>query len=304
MKKLFLFVLVLALFVTPALAGCAKNYTSGLKFSLEGEAYSVTAYKGDEVNVVIPEKYLGKPVTKIGKDVFNKTYIESVSIPASVKVIGDTAFAGCEHLKEVLIADKSQLEQIGASAFYLCPSLESIRIPASLKEIGTGAFSECDSLKTVYLDDIAAWCEVKIGADGSSNQQKPVFYSYGQTPNYNNPYLNTQKDIYNTQTNRTGGASYSGSPLSGAETLYVNGEMVRDIVIPEGVTKISSCSFGGVKNIQSVYIPSSVTMIEGDAFNWFGLSTVYYDGTEEEWNAILTKTANYNASNVKIEFKK
>ena len=92
--------------------------------------------------------------------------------------------------------------------------------------------------------------------------------------------------------------------MSGAENLYVNGELVRDIIIPGGVTKISSYSFRGLKNIQSVSIPSSVTTIEGDAFDWFGLSTVYYDGTEEEWNAILTKTALYNDSGVQIQFKK
>ncbi|WP_044420577.1 leucine-rich repeat domain-containing protein [Metamycoplasma hominis] len=60
-----------------------------------------------------------------------------VTIPDSVKEIGDSAFLGCRNLKEVILNEG--LEKIGAAAFR-STKIESITIPSSLKEIGYLAF--------------------------------------------------------------------------------------------------------------------------------------------------------------------
>ncbi|WP_181817595.1 leucine-rich repeat protein, partial [Metamycoplasma hominis] len=41
--------------------------------------------------------------------------IESITIPGSVKEIGESAFSGCKNLKEVILNEG--LEKIGAKAF-------------------------------------------------------------------------------------------------------------------------------------------------------------------------------------------
>ena len=71
-----------------------------------------------------------------------------------------------------------------------------------------------------------------------------------------------------------------------------------DIVIPseiDGVPVISIGinSFNEYTNLTSITIPSTVTSIDKNAFNGCtALTTVYYTGTEEEWNAINIKYDN------------
>ena len=115
----------------------------------------------DNCNVDIPAtvEHNGKDytVTAIGDEAF-KTYkikLSSVTIPASVKSIGEDAFRSCENLTSVSFAGNSQLETIGDNAFQYCSSLAAITIPASVTTIGGGAFGSCSSLATVSFADNA-----------------------------------------------------------------------------------------------------------------------------------------------------
>ncbi|MFR1982974.1 MAG: leucine-rich repeat domain-containing protein [Christensenellaceae bacterium] len=60
---------------------------------------------------------------------------EQVVLPASLVVIGEGAFAGCDKLKEIFI-------------------------PAGVKQIGRNAFLKCVSLSSVAFEDSAAWTAV------------------------------------------------------------------------------------------------------------------------------------------------
>ena len=57
--------------------------TSGYRFSVSDQ------FRGD---IVIPSSYNGVPVTEIGRSAFRGNYITSVTIPASVRYIGELAF--------------------------------------------------------------------------------------------------------------------------------------------------------------------------------------------------------------------
>ena len=57
------------------------------------------------------------------------------------------------------------------------------------------------------------------------------------------------------------------NPLSYAKKLYLNGELVTDLVIPNDVTVIKRQAFYGFSGFTSVTIPNSVTTIESSAFN-------------------------------------
>ena len=65
---------------------------------------------------------------------------------------------------------------------------------------------------------------------------------------------------------------YWSNPLSYAENLYVNGEIVTDLVIPEGTTRIGDNIFGSTWMFESLVIPESVTSIGSRAF--FGCETL------------------------------
>ncbi len=66
--------------------------------------------------------------------------LTSVSLPASLEVIGYRAFGECESLTTVTIVEPSSLTTIGESAFGWNRALTAITIPASVTSIGAKAF--------------------------------------------------------------------------------------------------------------------------------------------------------------------
>lgn len=59
---------------------------------------------------------------------------------------------------------------------------------------------------------------------------------------------------------------YNSNPLYYAHNLYLNGEKVTDLVIPDGVTSIGSYVFKGGSGLTSVTIPNHITTIGESAF--------------------------------------
>lgn len=70
---------------------------------------------------------------------------------------------------------------------------------------------------------------------------------------------------------------YNGcTPLIYAHNLYLNGELVTDLVIPDGVTSIGRIAFAYCTCLTSVTIPASVTEIGvGTFYNCSSLTSVY-----------------------------
>ena len=126
----------------------------GLIFDIsdDGEYAIVTGYQGDASKLVIPEKYRGRPVKKIGDSAFLDCYsLTSITIPDSVTSIGSYAFSGCTSLTSITIPDG--VTSIGSYAFRDCTTLTSITIPDSVTSIGSYAFAWCDSLTSITIPD-------------------------------------------------------------------------------------------------------------------------------------------------------
>ena len=60
-----------------------------------------------------------------------------VNIPKHVKIIGESAFEGCENLRTVKMS--KHMKTVGNRAFCDCKSLEGIIIPDSVNKIGSWA---------------------------------------------------------------------------------------------------------------------------------------------------------------------
>jgi len=264
--------------------------------------------------LVIPSTIEGCYVRRIEDFAFKRcANITAVEVPNTVNYIGEGAFERCTSLKDIKLPDKKM--HIGFSAFsgtdfandeanyedgllYIgkhlvdwdlnnmddlpshltiksgtltisewfacCTTVQSISIPASVSYISSYAFEECLELKLVYIEDLSAWCKI-------------VF-----------------EDHYEE------GFNYLANPLYNGADLYLNGELVTHLVIPEGVSTIKPYAFYGCGSIKEITLPESITEIGQDAFeNLINLTTVYAPRNME---LIDVRRLYYFGSNVSIEY--
>ena len=77
--------------------------------------------------------------------------LKQLTIPDSVTSIGQSAFEGCTGLTSITIPDG--VTSIGQSAFSGCTGLTNITIPDSVTSIGQSAFQGCTGLTSITIPD-------------------------------------------------------------------------------------------------------------------------------------------------------
>ncbi len=103
---------------------------------------SLTYSKVETIN--LPEG-----LEKIESSAFDKSQLKgSITIPSTVKELGDFAFSDCHYITEVEI--KCSLPDF-EYAFCWCENLKTVKITGSMKTLGNSAFFKCSSLTTVEL---------------------------------------------------------------------------------------------------------------------------------------------------------
>lgn len=114
----------------------------------DGEV-KITKYIGTDRKIRIPAEIKERPVTVIGEEAFCEYDLTYIYIPDSVTLIEESAFWSCECLEE--ISFPASLEVIGKSAFEYCDGLTTLVLPENLRELHDDAFYGCSSLKEVHL---------------------------------------------------------------------------------------------------------------------------------------------------------
>ncbi len=181
-------------------------------------------------------------VTAVDSYVFTgNSTLESVVLPDSVSSIGSGAFRNCSKLKQIDMGDG--VTWVGIETFRDCISLKSVSIPESLTIIYRSAFSGCSALEAVHITDLSAWCGITFYTDAGDYDD------------------------------------FTCNPLYCAKHLYLNGDLITDLVIPTDVTAIGEAAFVNGSDLVSVAFPESVTAIGDSAFRGcMGLSSLTVPG--------------------------
>jgi len=251
--------------------------------------------------------------------------LESINIPISVDMIGDRAFESCESLKEITVP--GLVKSIGAGAFAGCTSLSVVNIvsPLGIESIGMYAFSNCSSLErftvartvTAVGDSAFAGCEglLEIDYHGTKADWKKIVFGEG------NELFLSLPIKYHTAANNNGMTfeydrqnltatlvKFEGSVTTvleipseiygykitkiGMGCVTINNRL-KEIIIPETVTEIGKGAFDDAY-LEKVTIYAGLKKIGPDAFNYRILKTIYFEGTEEDWNSIDIEFEGFN----------
>lgn len=253
--SLTLFAAALFMGIFALSASAAQSGTSGATtFSVSGGVLTVSGsgamadYTGEAQTPWYGETFtsvvISEGVTGVGNYCFaNKTAVTSVSLPSTLRSIGNYAF--------------------------LKTGISTITIPTSLLDMGYGAFSNCSNLSTVYYN--AKNCESSSGSSsivtfGSS--VKNIYFGSEVQIIPDNMFLLTKITSVNIPDNikKIGDAAFYNCTslttvnISSSSRLYY----------------IGTKAFSKCTALSSIYMPSLMTYIGDEAFyNCSALNTTF-----------------------------
>lgn len=233
------------------------DYYSEYSYVIDHGEVHLLYYWGNDENVDIPSHILFFPVVDLRSRKYIYMYpaeenmacgfelnqsLRFVSIPSTITEIGDGAFCGCKNIEKVTFGGN---EKIIGTAFQNCSSLTEVLIPESVETINPYAFYECTALSDVVIGD------------------KVNYIGYNAF--YRTPWLENYPDDF---------------VIVGDNNLICYKGDETDIIIPDGVKRISGVFIRG-KNVESVYVPDTVTFIEFAAFNNRDIAITIQFGDED-----------------------
>lgn len=215
------------LIAVTGITGAWAQTTQIGRFEEDGIAYNIT--DAEALTVEVTE------LVEAGPDVTG--YTGDITIPSTV-THGDMTY------RVTKIGDYAFADNSG----YNVNSPTSITIPEGVTVIGKGAFYSCRELTTVTLpvsvDSIAEYAFFDCTA------MTAVYYD-GTTEQWLGMDFTTS----------------TANPVSAGHNLYVKGELLTDLVIPETVTEINSCSFYNCTGLKSLELHDGVATINSNAFD-------------------------------------
>ena len=195
--------------------------------------------------------------------------------------IAGYAFDHCQNLISISIPESVKV--IGELAFQNCSNLSSIVIPRDLTQIGLNAFNICNNLKNVtfHCKKIEPWFKmfyplenVIIGDDVETIADEAFSGCTG-----------VKSVIMGKKVTDIGESAFSGC----SSLTYIS--------IPDGITEIKRQTFSGCGKMTSIIIPSSLTSIGYNAFNGVKLKkTIWLTNTPPTGYAEAEGAMNYVAN--------
>lgn len=214
-------------------------------------------YYGSESDITLPNT-----VTRINDEALkgNKKIV-SVTIPGSVKDIGNNAFQGCPNLKEIIFTNPDRNNNnliIRVSAFQDCPNLTTCEIPARAYQVVGNIFKGCTSLTEVKVNAANPYYFTKDGVLFG-----PALVEY--EPQYDDAYA-LQSYPAGRQGAYTIPSEVNGKKIDQIWTSGFEGaSSLTDITIPASIGRLGTAAFEGT-GLTHVTIPDTVQQVDPAVF--------------------------------------
>ena len=243
----------------------------------------------EDFKYAIEDKF-GVKYSRDGKKLLRASYSlfweKEYVVREGTEVICDDAFRWCESLQIVTIPNS--VKSIGNRAFCLCRSLQSITILNSVRNIGNNAFLGCNICfficNSTYFqyDDVCLFNKDKTAIVSRIKDCVNYIIPNSVTSIGDDAFSGCESLQSVTIPNSVTSIGYEAfsrctslqcvtipnsvksigiGALSGCESL-------QSVTIPNSVKSIGKEAFSGCVSLQSITIPNSVTSIGDGAFRW------------------------------------
>jgi len=256
----------------------ARVAVSGDDFEINKKGV-ITGYNGNDTDVEIPSEIDGVIVTGIESSVFEYSDIEKVSIPDTIKTIGDDAFSCSFYLESVSFY--GNVPSIGNAAFYQCG------------EATDGLTFHCPSnLESEYIEALAEWV---YGGSGNNALESDLAPYEGDIPSVPKPedYLDAVDDSSSggviikgvksgsKETSITIPETFNGKTVTQIKAgAFKNSTKIKTVTIEAGITSIGDGTFNGCSSLETITFPDTLSCIGSEAFyNCQKLSGVTFPGS-------------------------
>lgn len=286
--------------ITPTLSGkCGKNVSYSISddgvLTISGTgAMNNFTYERDisdcpwhGVRYALKKIVVEDGVTSIGSYAFSfDVHVTDVTLPSSLKTIGNDAFLGCHGLTSVVIPEG--VTSIGAYAFWRCTSLQTITVPASATKFGDHAFDTREYYDGSYHTQLT---DIYYG--GSRQQWYDAGGGDAALTDVTVHFNGTTGDIIDG--GQCGDSAFWKLDKTGTLTIYGSGavydyptseddswwmdwalpwkyyyEAISRIVVAEGITHLGRESLSALDYATTLSLPSSLISIGRAALCGFG----------------------------------
>ena len=259
--------------------------------ALDDNSLKITKYNGTDTDIIIPNVINGKDVVELETSLFEgNASISKITLQSNIKTIGNNAFANMANLEEVII--NPEVTNYGEKLLLNSLNLKKLTITAS----STMLMSFYDFDEANIPNGLTVTI---IPGDPYVNPNEGIFKNMTENSSINVVLHETWTHVMgfvgckflksiaipSTVTGIGIGsfAVFSGcinleavyiddisswlqiaqedGPLLYAHNLYIKGELVKDLIIPEGVTSIASFALRGCLSLESLTLPSTMTYL-------------------------------------------
>ena len=233
-------------------------------------------YYGLGGDIVLPNT-----VTKIGDEALKgNDNIVSITIPGSVKDIGNNAFEGCTKLERVIFTNPEKTSKnliIRVSAFQNCKKLTESEIPARAYQVVGNIFKGCTSLTEVKVNAANPYYFTQDGVlfGPALVEYKPQYdddyalqsYPAGRQGAYTIPSKVNGKEIDQIwPSGFEGAASLTDISIPASigrlGTAAFESTGLTHVTIPDTVRQVDPAVFQNCTSLVSVKLPNGITEID------------------------------------------
>ena len=228
-------------------------------------------YTGSASDITIPGK-----ATAIADEALRGTTAERITVPATVRTIGDRAFADAQQLKALVFEDTadhpSQLTAIGAEAAANTPALTEVAVPSKAASLGEGAFAD-SGITRLSLPDSLTSIPARLVKNSSLLTKAVVGNAVTEI---GEAAFSAAHSLKGLSVRQADGSTAPGFPSSlvtiGQEAFNATG--LGSVDLPASVRTIGDAAFNAIERLSHVGLNEGLVSIGSSAFRTTGITEI------------------------------